>query len=201
MMSLLCIAFLSCLTGTFTLNQENKESCVYKAWGFLFVFLLRAENLPDLRKEVGAQCAVWLFSGGIVRWSFCWDQPLLRPSAMRTGSHPWGSAGCWTPAAPPAARKDRGKSEEAKSWGWDESLCCTIVYFFKWWRLHHFKFSLWLIINALQVKWMTFDISQTDFVWYVLNCKPLPLLSFFLSSLPVCPAVWSCPQGQSRVMM
>lgn len=101
-------------------NHENEK--VLNRRDFLFVFLLRAENLSDLRKEVGAWCAVWLLSGGTARWRFCWGQPVLVSAAPHTGPYPWWSSGCWAPAAPPTTRQDWGKSEEPKCFGWRWTL-------------------------------------------------------------------------------
>lgn len=96
---------------------------------FLFLLLRRAENLPDLREEVGAWCAVRLFSAGTARWRFCWDQPGLLSSAPHTRPHPWGSAGCWALAAAPTTRQEWGKLPEKqnRNWFFCYSFCNVMI--------------------------------------------------------------------------
>lgn len=125
MMSLLCAAvvFLS-------KTKKIKKVMVMKLLtDFLFVFLLRSENLPDLRKEVGAWCPVWLFSGGAVRQRLCWGRSVLLSSASHTGPDPWGSTGCWAPLVPPTTGQDWGKSEATKSWRWNIEMDTWDVHF------------------------------------------------------------------------
>lgn len=153
----------------------------------MFVLLLRAENLPDLRKEGGAWCTVWLFSGGTVRRRFCRGQPVLLSSVPHTRPHPWGSSSCWAPAGPPTTRQDWGKSEKTKgrTERWIALLCASLC------------LSMIFVMVSKEMIICDVVISETACVMFdFVNFCPLSL-----SSLLVCPAVCSCLQGQSRVTM